>query len=33
MELFRVFNQNLKREFLCAPLNHPNIEYKWIEKK
>ena len=33
MELFRIFNQNLKREFLCAPLNHPNIEYGWIEKK
>jgi len=33
MELFKVFNENLKREFLCAPLNHPNIEYEWIERK
>lgn len=32
MELFRVFNENMKREFLNSPLNHPNIEYKWIKK-
>lgn len=32
MELFRTFDDQIKREFLFAPLKHPNINYKWIEK-
>ncbi|MCK9151808.1 hypothetical protein [Methanobacterium alcaliphilum] len=32
MKPFKVFNENMKKKFLCAPLNHPNIDYKWIEK-
>jgi len=33
MEIFNVFNEGEKNKFLCSPLNHPNIEYEWIEKK
>lgn len=32
MEIFNVFNEGEKNKFLCAPLNHPNIKYEWIEK-
>lgn len=33
MDLFKVFDEKTKKEFLVAPLNHPNINYNWMEKK
>lgn len=32
MEIFRVYNDDIKLETLYAPLKHPNIKYDWIEK-
>lgn len=29
---FEIFNDSMQKRFLCSPLNHPNINYKWIEK-
>ena len=33
MNLFTVFDEETKKELLTAPLNHPNINYKWLERK
>lgn len=33
MKLFKIFDNKTKKDLLIAPLNHPNINYKWIEKK
>lgn len=33
MDLFKVFDDKTKKEFLTAPLNHPNINYGWMDKK
>ena len=33
MNLFTVFDEETKKELLTAPLNHPNINYKWVERK
>lgn len=33
MEILKVFDENIKNEFLNSPLNHPNISYDWYSKR
>lgn len=33
MKLFEIYTNSIKNKFLCCPLNHPNIEYDWTERK
>lgn len=33
MKLFEIYDGSKNDEFLCCPLNHPNVQYGWFKKE